>query len=216
MAAPTPDSLQGPGFVERLGNFLSGRRNEQRGRPEMVGDQWRVPKYDENNRFIGYGTLDPQLDRRWNPGKLQADLEAGREKAARAEVKSLYETAQGRQWDVTNRQLNNQTTALQNSHQLDLARLQQQIAESQSRTGLAIEAMRNQREATQDANELNRYSIDQSSAVSREGLALKGIEMQANIALQQQDMAFRQKQLDDLRGSRKLAFISKAMESLLA
>ena len=216
MSAPTPDSLQGPGFFGQLGNFFSGRPNEQRGRPQMINGEWRVPKYDQNNQFTGYGTLDPQLDARWNPGKLEADRQAGKEKAARDEMKGIYQEERREQRDVTNRQLQNQTTALQNNYQLGLAGLQQQIAESQNRTNVALEQIRGQREDARDANALNRLSITENSATQNRALDLKGIEMQANIGLQQQELAFRKEQLADLRGSRKLAFIGQAMQALLA
>lgn len=217
MSAPTPDSLQGPGFFGQLGNFFSGRRNEDRGRPQLINGEYRVPKYDSATKaFIGYGTLDHQLDSRWNPGKLEADRQAGKEKAARDEMKGIFLRDRQEQRDVTNRQLQNQTTALQNNYQLGLAGLQQQIAESQNRTNIALEQIRGQREDAKDANELNRLSITENTATQNRALDLKGIEMQANIALQQGEMALKREQLNDLRGSRKLAFIGQAMQALLA
>lgn len=216
MSAPTPDSLQGPGFFGQLGNFFSGRPNEQRGRPQMINGEWRVPKYDQNNQFTGYGTLDPQLDARWNPGKLEADRQADKEKAARDELKGLAldERRHGR--SIQDRQLRNAETQTSNSYQLQLADIKRQIEASNNQYGLLGQQIKQQGEAAKDSHALALATLEKTDATSNRALDLKGIEMQANIALQQDEMALKREQLNDLRGSRKLAFIGQAMQALLA
>lgn len=217
MSAPTPDSLQGPGFFGQLGNFFSGRRNEDRGRPELINGEYRVPKYDSATKaFIGYGTLDPQLDSRWNPGKLEADRQAGKEKAARDEIRGIYEAERRDQRDFRNRQQTSAETQASNSYQLNLADIKRQIEASNNQYGLLYQQIKQQGEAAKDSHALALATLEKTDATSNRALDLRGIEMQANIALQQDEMALKREQLNDLRGSRKLAFIGQAMQALLA
>jgi hypothetical protein len=216
MTAPAPDSLQGPGFWGGIGNFLTGKPTEQRGRPVMVNGEWRVPKYDGDSRFTGYGTLDPVLDARWGPGKLQADAQDSKRESREQKLEGMYRNNLNHQQGIQTQQLQNQTTQIANANNINLATLQQQIAEGSQRHQLLMAQLAQQGEQAKDANAHAAESLRQQTALQGQALGLKGQELQANIAFQQDEMNFRREQLADLRGSRKLAVLANAANALLA
>jgi hypothetical protein len=215
-SAPAPDSLQGPGFWGGIGNFLTGKPTEQRGRPVQIDGQWRVPKYDANSQFTGYGTLDPSLDARWGPGQLMERQERARQQKKEGELKGLFERDREDRLGRENRILRNSETQSSNAMTLGLAGINQAIEADRNRTDLLQAQITQQGRQAQNTHELATEQLRLSNINQNRTLDLKGIEMQANIALQQGDLALRKEQLADLRGGRKLAFIGQAVASLLA
>jgi hypothetical protein len=216
MTAPAPDSLQGPGFWGGIGNFLTGKPTEQRGRPVMVNGEWRVPKYDGNSQFTGYGTLDPALDARWAPGKLQADAQDSKRESREQKLEGMYKDNLNYERGLRTQQLQNQTTQIANANNINLATLQQQITEGSQRHQLLMAQLAQQGEQAKDANTLAAESLRQQTAMQGYGLHLRGIELQNSIANQRDEMNLRREQLADLKGSRKLAALANAANALLA
>ena len=215
-SAPAPDSLQGPGFWGGISNFFTGTPTEQRGRPVQIDGQWRVPKYDANNQFTGYGTLDPNLDARWSPGQLMERQEKAKQKEVENKLLGLHERKRQDDLDYRNRVLTGNETQSSNAMTLGLAGINQAIEADRNRTGLLQAQITQQGQQFQSSHELAMEQLRKSDITQNRALDLKGMEMQANIALQQGDLALRKEQLADLRGSRKLAFIGQAVSSLLA
>ena len=215
-SAPAPDSLQGPGFWGGISNFFTGTPTEQRGRPVQIDGQWRVPKYDANNQFTGYGTLDPSLDARWNPGKLMEDQEKARGRKDLNELREESRSQRNFSNSILSGQLANQGAQIKSNTDIAIATLTQQGQEAQRRFEVQMQALRDAQQNATDANSLNRYSLEISSLGQREATRVKEKEVDASIALQQGDLALRKEELADLRGGRRLAFIAQAVSDLLA
>lgn len=151
------------------------------------------------------GHISPTMDADLNPTAILTAEDRRKEQAAQSKAEGLYERK--RQDDLT---------VQDNTYQLGLVGLQHQIQSSQNQFSLLQKRLEQEADQAKDANALNRYTIDRQTAIQAQGLDLKGLEMQANINLQQDNMALRREELGQLRGSQRLAFIGQAMQALMA
>jgi hypothetical protein len=158
------------------------------------------------------GTKDADL----NPGAVLADHQAAKERRDLNELRDESRSQRNFSNSILSGQLANQGAQIKSSTDIAIATLTQQGQDAQRRFELQMQGLRDAQKNATDANSLNRYSLELSSLGQREATRVKEKEIDANIALQQGDLALRKEQLADLRGSRKLAFIGQAVSALLA
>lgn len=187
---------------------------EQRGDVVQTPEGPRIQTYTPDGKPKGLGYVSSSMDADLNPAAI---LESHSNRQARErhnELKglALEERRHGR--SIQDRQLRNAETQTSNSYQLQLADIKRQIEASNNQYGLLGQQIKQQGEAAKDSHALALATLEKTDATSNRALDLRGIEMQANIALEQDGLAFKREQLAGQRNAQKLALIGDAMKAL--
>jgi hypothetical protein len=187
---------------------------EQRGGVVQTDKGPRVEvRRPDGSTTLGY--LDASRDADLNPGAILADHQNRRTEAKEGKLERLYGDEAAHQRRIQTRQIENQTTQLANAQTLGLAGLQQRISESTQQYGFLAAQLAQQGRQSQNSHDLAVETLRQNNLLSSQTLALKGMELQANIGLRRDDQALRREEIANMRAIDKRNAIMNAAKALL-
>ena len=189
---------------------------EYRGGIVNTPDGPRVETFGPDGKPKGLGYLSGSMDADLNPGAVQERHHNDQRRRHEAKLEALntarYNDASRRE----DRRLDAVETGQNNQLRLALAGLENSAEATRQQTRLMEARLGQEAEQFKTTEGRIAAQMGYGNQIANRHLEMKNLELQANIALQQDEMALKREQLNDLRGSRKLAFIGQAMQALLA
>ena len=215
------DNIRYPGFFESVGNWFGQRENVGRGAPiQMPDGSYRVPTYNPDGSQRGLSPLDPSKDRDYNPADLAIKAQRAERKAEEATVYALRDRSEARQDHRLDQQLGLQRDQMAQTGAQITGQLANQNQAMQNQLQVSLAQLAQNATASRDSNALAAASLAMQANNSAGALDLKKQELTLESGFRERQMAadqeYRQQQITEARGARKLEFISRAAAALLA